>query len=390
MRRPVLLGHLASLLLAGGLVLTACAPAGSPAPTTAPTTKQPDAKAAATTAPGASPATAPKTASPAASPAAAQPATKATGKITIYSALNESTNNAFVDAFKKANPGLDAELLPLAAAGELQTRIRTEKNAPKADIFIGGSSEFHDPLGKEGLLEPYQSPNAQSIDPKFKDPDGNWTGWYIGIFGIVLNKDRWAREAANKPKPATWDDLLDADFKGKLDMPDPVKTGGGYIFLANQVFRFDRDEDRAMDYMKKLHANIGQYVGTAPQGIELVGQGQFLMGPNWGHDILTAASRGQPVEFIAPENTANEIGAVSIVKGGPNTAGAKAFVDWVLTKEAGELNVRLSNRLSVLPDVPPAPGAPTIESVSLVDYDRPWATENKDRLIRKWQTAVGQ
>ena len=43
-----------------------------------------------------------------------------------------------------------------------------------------------------------------------------------------------------------------------------------------------------MDYMKKLHANIGQYVGTSPQGIELVGQGQFLMGPNWGHDILTA------------------------------------------------------------------------------------------------------
>ena len=272
----------------------------------------------------------------------------------------------------------------------MQTRIRTEKNAPKADIFIGGSSEFHDPLGKEGLLEPYQSPNAAAIDPKFKDPDGNWTGWYIGIFGIVLNTDRWAKEAANKPKPRTWDDLLDPDFQGKLDMPDPVKTGGGYIFLANQVFRFNRDEDQAMEYMRKLHANVAQYVGTAPQGIELVGQGQFLMGPNWGHDILTAASRGQPVEFIAPENTANEIGAVSIVKGGPNTVGAKAFVDWVLTKEAGELNVRLSNRLSVLPDVPPAPGAPTLESVSLVDYDRPWATENKDRLIRKWQAAVGQ
>lgn len=314
---------------------------------------------------------------------------QAGGTITVYSALNESTNNAFVAAFIAANPGHDVQLLPLAAAGELQTRIRTERNAPRADIFIGGSSEFHDPLGKDGLLETYVSPNAAAVDPAFRDPNGTWTGWYLGIFGIVLNTSRWESEMAGKARPTNWDDLLDTDLQGKLDMPDPVKTGGGYIFLANQVFRYGRDEELAMDYMRLLHNNIGQYVGTAPQGIELVGQGQFVMGPNWGHDILTAASRGQPVEFIAPTDTANEIGAVSIVRGGPNTEAAKAFVDWVLTREAGELNVRLSNRLSVLPDVPPAPGAPTLDQVTLVAYDRPWATDNKDRLIRKWQAAVG-
>ena len=320
---------------------------------------------------------------------AAVPRAQGGGTITVYSALNESTNNAFVAAFIAANPGHDVQLLPLAAAGELQTRIRTERNAPRADIFIGGSSEFHDPLGTEGLLEPYVSPNAAMVDPAFRDPNGNWTGWYLGIFGIVLNTDRWASEMAGKARPTSWDDLLDADLQGKLDMPDPVKTGGGYIFLANQVFRFGRDEELAMSYMKLLHNNIGQYVGTAPQGIELVGQGQFLMGPNWGHDILTAASRGQPVELIVPTDTANEIGAVSIVRGGPNTEAAKVFVDWVLTREAGQLNVQLSNRLSVLADVPPAPGAPTLDQVTLVAYDRPWATENKDRLIRKWQAAVG-
>jgi iron(III) transport system substrate-binding protein len=311
------------------------------------------------------------------------------GKISVYSALNESTNNAFVEAFKKANAGYDVEVLPLAAAGELQTRIRTEKGSPKADVFIGGSSEFHDPLGKEGLLVSYKSPNAESLPAEFKDPDGNWTGWYIGIFGMVVNKDRWGTEMSGKAKPTSWDDLLDPSLKGKIDMPDPVKTGGGYIFLANQVFRFGRDEAKAMDFMKKLHANVGQYVGTAPQGIELVGQGQFLLGPNWGHDILTAASKGQPVEFIAPTDTANEVGAVSIVKGGPNTEAAKKFVDWVLTKEAGELNVKLSNRLSVRSDVPPAPGAPTLDSVKRVQYDRPWATQNKDRLIKLWQQTVG-
>ncbi len=314
-------------------------------------------------------------------------APSASGTIAVYSALNESTNNQFVAAFKAANPGLDVSVLPLAAAGELQTRIRTEKASPKADIFIGGSSEFHDPLGKEGLTVAYQSPNASSVDAKYKDPNGFWTGWYLGIFGFVFNTDRLTKELAGK-KPTTWDDLLDPMWKGKLVLPDPVKTGGGYIFLATQVFRFNRDEAKAMDFMKKLHANIAQYIATSPQAIQLVGQGQFVGAPNWSHDILTAKGQGQPVDLAVPSDTGFEIGAVSIVKGGPNTEGAKKFVDWVLTKEAGELNVKLSNRLSVRADVPPAPGAPTLDSVKLVDYDRQWASDNKDRLLKAWQAAI--
>jgi iron(III) transport system substrate-binding protein len=366
---------------------------GSPVPTTAPAATRPTeaaAKPAAATKPAAAAApTAAATTAPAATrPAAA--AKTASGTITVYSALNESTNKSFIEAFEKATPGVTVEILPLAAAGELQTRIRTEKAAPKADAFIGGSSEFHDPLAKEGLLEPYRSPRAEPIEAEFRDPEGRWTGWYLGIFGLILNKDRWAKEMAGKPKPASWDDLLDPTLKGKVAFPDPIKTGGGYIFLANQVFRFGRDEAKAMDYMKKLHDNVGQYAGTSPLGIELVSQGQFLIGPNWGHDILTAANRGAPVEFAAPADTAFEIGAVSIVKGGPNLSGARAFVDWVLTREASELNVKLSNRLSVLKDVPPAPGAPTLDQIKLVEYDRAWATENKDRLLKAWASAVGR
>jgi iron(III) transport system substrate-binding protein len=314
----------------------------------------------------------------------------ASGTLSVYSALNEATNNAFIEAFQEEQPNIEVELLPLAAAGELQTRIRSEANAPRADVFIGGSSEFHAPLANDGLLAAYESPNAENIDAAFRDPENRWTGWYIGIFGIVVNTDRWQEEMGDTPMPATWDDLLASELEGQIVMPDPVTTGGGYIFLATQVFRFDRDEEQALEFMEQLHANIAQYTETSPQTIELVSQGQFLVGLNWGHDILTAAEQGAPVEFIAPPDTANEIGAVSIVEGGPNPEAARPFVDWVLTEEAGRLNVELSNRISVLPEVEPAPGAPTLEEAQLVDYDREWATENKDRLIGDWQAAIGR
>jgi len=326
------------------------------------------------------------TATPAASTAAAT-AAPVTGTISVYSALNESTNNQFFAAFKTAYPQVTVNVLPLAAAGELQTRIRTEKASPKADIFIGGSSEFHDPLGKEGLLEAYIAPNAKDIAAQFKEATGLWTGWYTGIFGFISNNTRIS-EVGGK-KPATWDDLLDPAWKGKLVLPSPVTTGGGYIFIATQIFRFNRDEAKAMDYMKKLHANVAQYVPTSPGALTLIDQGQFVGCPNWAHDILTEKGKGQPVDLSIPSDTGFEVGAVSIVKGTKNLAAAQALVNWSITKEAGELNVKLSNRGSTRTDVAPAAGSPKLSDVKLVNYDRQWATDNKDRLLKLWQQTVG-
>lgn len=332
---------------------------------------------------------------PAASPTATVPGTaaasataKPSGRISVYSALNESTNNEFVKAFKAAVTGVEVDLLPLAAAGELQTRIRAEKASPKADIFIGGDSSFHDGLGKEGLLETYESPNASAVAAQSKDPAKNWTGWYFGIFSIALNTSRFNAEIGGA-KPTSWDDLLDAKYRGKLVLGSPITTGGGYIFIATQIFRFNKDEAKAMDYMKKFHANVAQYPGTSPQAIQLVSQGQFVATPNWAHDILTEKGKNPGIDLSVPKGTGYEIGAVSIIKGTKNPQAAKAFVDWVLTKEAGELNVKLSNRVSVRTDVPPAPGAPTLTSVEMVNYDRDWAAANKDRVLKLWQTTVG-
>jgi iron(III) transport system substrate-binding protein len=320
--------------------------------------------------------------------ATASVAPKATGRISIYSALNESTNNQLFAAFTKAT-GVEVSALPLAAAGDLQTKITAEKNNPQADIFVGGSSEFHDPLGKQGLLEAYQSPNAKDVGAQFKEASGLWTGWYTGIFGFISNTDRLTKEVGGK-KPATWDDLLDPAWRQKLILPDPIKTGGGYIFIATQIFRFGKDETKAMDYMKKLHPNILSYGPTSPGVITSISNGEAAGAPNWSHDILTAKAKDPTrIDLTVPTDTGFEVGAVSIVKGTKNLLGAQAFVDWVLTKEAGDLNTKLSNRGSVRTDVAPAPGAPTLTSVKLVNYDRQWATDNKTRIQKLWQAAIG-
>src|SRR2546430_13482495 len=104
--------------------------------------------------------------------------------------------------------GVEASALPLAGAGNVQTKITAEKNNPQADIFVGGSSEFHDPLGKQGLLEAYQSPNAKDVAAQFKEASGLWTGWYTGIFGFISNTSR-LKSDIDGTNPAAVDERRD-------------------------------------------------------------------------------------------------------------------------------------------------------------------------------------
>src|SRR6476469_8141074 len=79
---------------------------------------------------------------------------KADGKIVIYAAEDEKTLGALTKLFTEKT-GIQTEAIRIPAAGTLVARIRAEKDAPKADVFIGGSIEFHQPLAEDGLVIPY-------------------------------------------------------------------------------------------------------------------------------------------------------------------------------------------------------------------------------------------
>src|SRR5438128_8790776 len=193
------------------------------------------------------------------------------GKVVVYSALDTPVTNAVLQAFEQAS-GLRTEALTLAAAGTLATRIRVEKARPQADIFLGGSIDFHAPLANDGLLDAYLSPRLAEakLAREFYNADGYWYGWYIGALAIMYNRDRFEREmtAQGVKPPAAWDDLLNPAFKGQVVLPSPVTTGGGFIFMATQIFRLG-SEDRAFDWLKRL-AQGATFTPTAPAGITLV------------------------------------------------------------------------------------------------------------------------
>lgn len=311
-----------------------------------------------------------------------------TRRLALYAALDERSAGELVSAFGRARSDVVVTLLPVAAGSELATRIRVERDSPKADAFTGGASAFHALLGSEGLLEPYLSANATDIDARYKDPSGLWTGWATTLFGFVANTDGLAMELGGR-MPATWDDLLDPAWKGKLAIPDPKRSAEGYLFVATQLFRLGRDDARTTEYLTKLHANAPRYTSLAADALALVANGRAVGGPSWSHDAIVEKRKGAMIEVAIPADTTAEIVAVSILKSAKDLSAAKAFVDWTLTREAGDLVVRVSGRGSTRADVGAA-GTPSIAQAKLVDYDWRFAAESRARIIALWERALGE
>ncbi|MDR5683234.1 MAG: extracellular solute-binding protein [Armatimonadota bacterium] len=314
------------------------------------------------------------------------------GRIVVYSALPDLETSMIHREFTRRT-GIQVEALSVAAAGTLQARIRAERDRPRADVFVGGSRDFHIPLAREGLLVRYRSPVAAEarVSPAYLDPDGYWHGWYLGALAIIVNAERWDRELGPRGvrKPTTWDDLVRPEFRGQFVMPSPVTTGGGYIFVATQIFRLG--EERAWTYLRALNTNASQYTPTAPGTITLLERGEAIVGMMWAHEAIGArALRFAPLEVTVPPDSGFEVGAVSILRGTRNLEGARAYVDFLMSRTPQEINARFGFRYPVRADVSVPAGATPFAQLRFVRYDLEWAIQNQTRIREQWTRDIGR
>lgn len=306
-------------------------------------------------------------------------------KLTIYCGLMEDHMVAAVNQFQKET-GIKVDAVRMSS-GEIMGRIKAEKEKPIASVWFGGPADGFIQASKEGLLEQYVSPNAKDIPDQFKDKEGYWTGIYKGYLGIVANKKLLAEKGIDIPQ--SYEDLLKPELKGQVVTANPGSSGTAYTFLATVVQVMG--EEKGLDYMKKLHGQIKSYQksGTAPG--RMVGQGEATVGITFLHDAIKYREEGmKDIVISAPkEGTGYEIGAVGIVKGGPDQEAAKMFVDWCLTKEAQELGQTVgSYQYLTNPNAKPPKQAEELNSTKLINYDLDWAGSHKNELIEKWNNAI--
>ncbi len=325
---------------------------------------------------------------PAASPGAS--ASAGSGEtpesLTVLCTPQEDWCQAMVDAFQE-DTGIETSYVRLSS-GEALARLSAASEAPEFSVWWGGPADGFVAANADGLLESYDSPNAEAIPAEQKGEGGVWTGVYVGALGFCSNTA--VLDELGVEVPDSWDDLLDPALEGQVAVAHPASSGTAYTAFYTQVSRLG-GEDEGIDYMKELHPNILQYTSSGSAPAEMAGRGEIAVSIVFSHDCVRNIDAGfSDLEVSFPsEGTGYEIGGVALIANAPEPEAAKMWIDWSLTAEAQEIGATVAAfQLPTNPDAAVSERSVNLDDVELIDYDFDAAGEARDELTARFEDEV--
>lgn len=304
-------------------------------------------------------------------------------KLVMYVSFHEDTAKELAEAFKKKT-GAEVSFIRLPT-GEAVARMVAEKDAPKADVWLGGTSDAHAKMKADGITEAYASKNDKLIPAEYQDKDHYWHGLYLETLSIGYNVDRYEKEF--KPKgikaPETLEDLLNPAFKGEIITPDARKSGTGFTFLSSVLQAMG--EEKGWAYLQSFKDQVAQFTPSGFTPAQKVGAGEYLIAVNFLADQRLVSNKGQKINSTIYNNAGWAVVPVSKLKNKANSDVANAFIDFCLTKEAGEIIVKTTNAIACNPEVSAPAGQKPLKELPLFKaYDFEKAGAIKKELTDKF------
>ena len=307
---------------------------------------------------------------------------QAQAKLVVYSA-NDSTLNDLVFAAFAKETGIQVE--PVAAgSGVLVRRLQSEKARPQGDIIWGVSRSLLET--NKSLFEAYSSKNKDVTPAEYRDPNDLWIGNNLHLL-VILQNTKLVPEGQG---PKTWADLLDSKWKGKIAFTDPANSGSAYATVTMLVDLWGGG-DAGWKKVGQLFKNM-KVLNRSSLVFQGVGNGEYPLGISLEYAGPLWASNGAPVKVVYPaDGTSASMEGVAVIKGGPNTDSARAYVDYINRKDVREMILKATFRrparsdldLSKLPG-----GLPPLSSVKLLNYDEQGWTDKRAKTMEQIKDVV--
>ena len=311
---------------------------------------------------------------------AALPALAQRTPLTVYTALENDQLKPFKDEIEKAVPDVDIQWVR-DSTGVITARVLAEKAAPKADIVLALAASSLLLFNKEGLLDSYVPAGADKLKEQFRPKDGMYIGHDAWVAVICYNTPEGDKIGVKQP--ASFKDLLDPKYKGKLVMPHPASSGTGYMMVAAWVQNMGKTD--AWTFMDALHDNMAVYTHSGSAPCVQAAKGERVAGLGFDMRGAREKSAGAPIELVVPsEGPGWEMEASALIKGSKNTALAKKVMDWAASKSANELYSKYY-ALVAHPEVKNLPkNYPEAAETKMAKIDLQAMANDREAILAEW------
>ncbi len=244
-------------------------------------------------------------------------------------------NEEFAAAASEAT-GYDVEVVSAGDGGELSTQLVLTKSAPVADVFFGIDDAFASRVVDEGVVEPYV-PGTLPHGAEYLLYDERGSLVPVDRGATCMNIDpAWFAEHGLE-EPESYEDLADPKYKGLTVLLDPTSSSTGASFLIGTVAKFG--ENGFADYWERLAANEPRLA----QGWDEAYYTHFTQGDGGTYPIVLSYS-SSPAYTVTEDGSASttkalldtcssQIEYAGVVAGAANPEGARAVVDFMLSRE---------------------------------------------------------
>ena len=260
-------------------------------------------------------------------------ATGTKGELMVYTSIYpDIIDNMCKPNVAKAFPEMKVNWFQ-GGTEKVVTKITGEIKAKKigADVLMVAYPSYYLKLEDQKLLLPYKSKEEKNLIND-KAADGAWYAVRVCNMIIAYNADKLKAEDA----PKNWTDLADPKWKGKIAMPNPMLSGTAYVAVGALADKY------GWEYFDKLKAN-GLRVEEGNSAIQnKLLTGEYAAAMILEENILKLANtKKEPLKVIYPKDGVVQVPSpIAIFNTTKNPEGAKALVDWWLSKEGQQAVVK--------------------------------------------------
>jgi putative spermidine/putrescine transport system substrate-binding protein len=241
---------------------------------------------------------------------------------------------------------------------------------------------------QEGLLEkltPAAIPNLAKTRPAAIHMDGMWANYLQPWQGIATNIK------AVPAGVATWAELYDAKYKGRLVLPSLQNTEGlanlvmaAHLETGKPIAEAQFDIEAGFKKIKTLKPNILTIYTQIPQAFNLLEQGEAWAIPSAFSSVVVPREKEKaPIKMNVPkEGIFVGPAGIALVKGAPAPELAKSLINELL---GAEMQTKLQPETYAFPsnvDAPPPPGIPADTKVHSLDWQ--FVAKEREAWVKRW------